>query len=48
MTETAANITYKSVVSRKTVSIYLTMAALNDLTVKVADIQNAYITAPVT
>ena len=30
------------------VRIYLTLDALNDLPVKVVDIQNAYITAPVT
>ena len=41
-------LTYASVVSRDTVRIALTMAALNDLSVKTADIQNAYIKAPCT
>ena len=45
-TKVPACITYASVVSRETVRIALTLAALNDLEVKVADIQNAYITAP--
>jgi hypothetical protein len=30
------------------VSIALTLAALNDLEVKMADIENAYLTAPIT
>jgi len=38
--------TYASVVSRETVRIALTYAALNDLEVKGADIQNAYLSAP--
>lgn len=38
--------TYASVVSRESVRIALTLAALNDLEVKAADIQNAYLTAP--
>ena len=38
--------TYASVVSRETVQIALTYAALNDLEVKGADIQNAYLAAP--
>jgi len=41
-----ATLTYASVVSRETVRIALTMAALNDLQVKASDIQNAYLTAP--
>ena len=41
-----ATLTYASVVSRETVRIALTMAALNDLEVKASDIQNAYLTAP--
>ena len=41
-------LTYASVVSRDTVRIALTMAALNDLSVKTVDIQNAYIKAPCT
>ena len=39
-------LTYVSVVSRKSVRISLTLAALNNLEVKTADIQNAYLTAP--
>ena len=38
--------TYSSVVSRESVRIALTLAALNDLEVKTSDIQNAYLTAP--
>ena len=48
MTEAPATITYASVVSRETVHIALMLAALNDLQVKVGDVLNAYITAPVT
>ena len=47
-TKPPATITFESVVYRETVRIALTLAALNDLEVKVADIQNAYITHPVT
>jgi hypothetical protein len=47
MTEAPASITYASVVSRESVRIALTLAALNDLEVKTADIENAYLTAPV-
>jgi hypothetical protein len=39
---------YASVVSRESVRIALTLAALNDLDVKMADIENAYLTAPIT
>jgi hypothetical protein len=46
-TEAPATITYASVVSRETVRLALTIAALNDLEVKVGDVLNAYITAPV-
>ena len=46
MTEAPASITYASVVSRETVRIALTLAALKDLEVKVGDVMNAYITAP--
>ena len=48
MTKAPATITYTSVVSRETVCIALLMAALNDLNVKVGDVLNAYITAPIT
>ena len=47
-TEVPATLTYASVVSRESVIIALTLAALNDLEVKTGDIQNAYLTAPVT
>ena len=46
-TETPASVlTYASVVSRETVRISFTIAALNDLQVKASDVQNAYLTAP--
>ena len=48
MTKAPATITYTSVVSCETVRIALLMAALNDLNVKVGDVLNAYITAPIT
>ena len=48
MVETPAFLTYASVVSRETVRIALTIAALHDLDVKAADVQNAYLTAPTT
>ena len=48
MTEAPATLTYASVVSRESVRIALTLAVLNDLEVKTADIMNAYLTAPVT
>jgi hypothetical protein len=47
-TEAPATLTYASVVSRETVRIALAIAALNALEVKASDIQNAYLTAPVT
>jgi hypothetical protein len=40
--------TYASVVSRDSVRISLTLAALNDLDVMMGDIENAYLTAPIT
>jgi hypothetical protein len=40
--------TYASVVSRESVRIALTLAALNDLDVMMGDIENAYLTAPIT
>jgi Reverse transcriptase (RNA-dependent DNA polymerase) len=46
MTETPAVMTYAMMVSRDTVRIALTIAALNDLEVKTSDIKNAYLTAP--
>jgi len=48
MVEAPAHMTYSSVVSRETVRIALTIAALNSLEVKASDIQNAYLTAPCT
>lgn len=46
MTDAPATLTYASVVSRESVRIALTLAALNDLEVKAGDIENAYLTAP--
>jgi hypothetical protein len=40
--------TYASVVSRESVRIVLTLAALNDLDVMMGDIENDYLTAPIT
>jgi hypothetical protein len=40
--------TYASAFSRESVRIALTLAALNDVDVKMADIENAYLTAPIT
>ena len=48
MTKAPSAMTYASVVSRKTVRISLTIAALNALEVKFGDVMNAYIQAPVT
>ena len=48
MTEVSSKtLTYASVVSRESVRIALTLAALNDLEVKTGDIENAYLTAPI-
>ncbi len=47
LTKAPATITYARVVSRETVHLALTFASLNDLKVKVGDVLNAYITAPV-
>jgi len=44
-TETPAALTYCSVVSRDSVRIALTIAALDDISVLACDIQNAYLTA---
>ena len=46
-TEALATITYTSVVSQETMRLALTFVSLNDLKVKVGDVLNAYITAPV-
>ena len=48
MTEAPKCMTYANVVSRESVRLALTIAALNDLEVKAGDVQNAYITAPIT
>ena len=45
-TDAPTSITYSSVVSRDSVRIALTIAALNGLQVFVCDIQNAFLTAP--
>ena len=45
MTDTPNTLTYSSVVSRDSVCIAVTIAALNDLSVMACDIQNAYLTA---
>ena len=45
MMEAPASLTYSSVVSRESVRIAFTVAALNDLGVLVADIGNAYLNA---
>ncbi len=47
LTQAPATFTYASVVSRETVRLALPFASLNDLEVKVGDVLNAYITAPV-
>jgi Reverse transcriptase (RNA-dependent DNA polymerase) len=46
VTEVPAVMTYASMVSRESVRIALTLAALNDLEVKASDIMNAYLTSP--
>ena len=45
-TDPPASSTYSTVVSRDSVRICLTIAALNDLQILAADIENAYLTAP--
>jgi hypothetical protein len=47
-TDTPHAMTYASVVSRESVRVALTLAILNDLDVKMADIENAYLMAPIT
>jgi hypothetical protein len=47
-TNASATITYASVVSCEIVCIALLIAALNDLEVKIGNVLNTYITAPVT
>ncbi len=47
LTQAPVTITYASVVSGETVCLALTFASLNDLEVKVGNVLNTYITAPV-
>jgi hypothetical protein len=47
-TDTPHAITYTSVVSRESVRVALTLDSLNDLDVKMADIENTHLTAPIT
>jgi hypothetical protein len=47
-TDTPHTMTYASVVSSEAVRIALTLDDLNDLDVKMDDIENAYLTAPIT
>ncbi len=47
LTKAPVTITYASVVSRETLRLALTFASLNDLEVKVGNVLNTYITAPV-
>ena len=47
LTDTPVVMNYASVVSRESVRVVVTLAALNDLEVKTVDIENAYLTAPV-
>jgi hypothetical protein len=46
-TDTPHAMSYASIVSRESVRIALTLNALNDLDVKMADIENAYLKAPI-
>jgi hypothetical protein len=46
LTDPPASITYACVVSRESVRIAFTIAALNNLDVQAADILNAYLTSP--
>jgi hypothetical protein len=47
-TDTPHAMTCASVASRESVRIELTLASLNDLDVKMADVENTYLTAPIT
>jgi hypothetical protein len=47
-TDTPHAMTYASIVSRESVRVSMTLEALNDLDVKLADIENAYLTTPIT
>jgi hypothetical protein len=48
ITDTPHAMTYASVVSRESVRVALALAALDELDVKMAYIENAYLTAPLT
>ena len=48
VTETPTCMTYSSVLSREYVGIAPTLASLNELEVNTVDVNNAYITAPIT
>jgi hypothetical protein len=47
-TGTLHDTTYASIVSQESAIFSLTLAALNDLNVKMDDIENAYLTTPLT
>ena len=47
-TDPPKSLTYSSVVSRESVQIAMMLAALNDLDIRMTDIGNAYLTAPIT
>jgi hypothetical protein len=47
-TDTPHAMTYASVDSTESVRIALTLSALNDVDVRMADIENAYLMAPIT
>ena len=46
-TSTPSAVTYSSVTSRDSVRLFLLLAALNDVDIQSADVQNAFISAPV-
>ena len=46
-TSTPSSITYSSVTSRDSVRLFLLLAALNDVDIQSADVQNAFLSAPV-
>jgi hypothetical protein len=46
--DTPHDMMYASVLSRESVRIYLTLDALNDLDFNMADVENTYLTAPIT
>jgi hypothetical protein len=47
-TDTPHKMAHVSVASRESLRISMTLVALNDLDVKMADIENAYLKAPIT